>query len=279
MTMIVYGALANVSIGGLFLGGIVPGILVGFALMLVVYLNALNRGRFPWLQSAGGQFDFRASLKAFVKVWSALLAPVIIVGGILGGVFTATEAGVVACVYSFLIAYFVYRTIRLRDLPQILLDAALTTCMVSGILGIAGGFGWLLAYLNFNQIVLSSILAITHEPQLIFLMLVGVMLVLTMFVDSMAVLIITVPIAVHIGHTFGLDQFQLGVALVMATQIGATTPPVAVLLFVASSIARCPYSETVRYAWTFIFAEILVLLLVVLFQPIAALIPNWAFSP
>lgn len=278
MTMIVYGALANVSIGGLFLGGIIPGILVGLALMGVIYLNALRPAKYPWLRSAGGSFNFATAARAFAKVWSALLAPVIIVGGILGGVFTATEAGVIACVYSFLIAFFVYRTITLRDLPKILLDAALTTCMVSGILGIAGGFGWLLAYLNFNEIVLAGILAVTVNPVGIFLLLILAMLVLTMFVDSMAVLIVTVPIAVYIGHNFGLDQFQLGVAMVMATQIGAVTPPVAVLLFVASSIAKCSYAETVRYVWSFIAVEILVLMLVIFFGPIASAIPNWAFS-
>jgi tripartite ATP-independent transporter DctM subunit len=278
MTMIVYGALANVSIGGLVLGGIVPGILVGLAMMTVVRLQAMNVAKYPELQRREGSFALRAMLRALVRVWAALLAPLIIVGGILGGVFTATEAGVVASVYSFLISLVIFRTIRLKDLPGIFLSAAVTTCMVSGIIAIAGGFGWLLAYLNFNQIVLAGILAITDSPQFVFLLLVLAMLVLTMFVDSMAVLIITVPIAVQIGASFGIDQFQLGVALVIATQIGSTTPPVAVLLFVASSIARCPYRETVRYAWPFIAAEILVLMLVVFFTPIASAIPTWALA-
>jgi tripartite ATP-independent transporter DctM subunit len=278
MTMIVYGSLANVSIGGLFLGGIIPGILVGFALMAVVYYQSRDAARFPEMQRKEGSFSSSVMLRALVRVWAALLAPVIIVGGILGGVFTATEAGVVACVYSFLVAFLVYRTVSLADLPRIFLAAALTTCMVSGIIAIAGGFGWLLAYLNFNRIVLGGILALTDSPQAVFLLLVLIMLILTMFVDSMAVLIITVPIAVQIGSSFGIDQFQLGIALTLATQIGSTTPPVAVLLFVASSIARCPYRETVRYAWPFIAAEISVLMLVVFFTPIASAIPTWALA-
>ncbi len=278
MTMIVYGALANVSIGGLFLGGIIPGILVGFALMTVVYLHALNSKKYPELQARTGRFEWRATVKSLVSVWSALLAPLIIVGGILGGIFTATEAGVVACIYSFLISVVFYRTIKLRDLPRILLDAALTTCMVSGIIGIAGAFGWLLAYLDFNDIILGAMLGVTHEPILVFGMLVAIMLVLTMFVDSMAVMIIMVPIAVFIGSRLGIDQFQLGVAIVMATQIGATTPPVAVLLFVASSIAKCSYGETIRYVWPFIAAEISILILVILFVPLASWIPTWAFG-
>jgi len=277
MTMIVYGALANVSIGGLFLGGIIPGILVGLAMMSVVYLQSLNAAKYPEMQGRGS-FRLGAALRALGVVWSALLAPLIIVGGILGGIFTATEAGVVACVYSFLVSVVFYRTIKLRELPAILLSAALTTAMVAGIIGIAGGFGWLLAYLNFNQMILATIIALTTEPLLVFSLLVVTMLVLTMFVDSMAVLIIAVPIAVFIGQRFGIDQFQLGVALVMATQIGSTTPPVAVLLFVATSIAKCRYHETIRHVWPFIGAEILVLALVMLIPAIASAIPNWAFS-
>jgi tripartite ATP-independent transporter DctM subunit len=224
-----------------------------------------------------GRFSARAALRSLLAVWSALLAPLIIVGGILGGIFTATEAGVVACVYSFLISVVVYRTIRLSDLPQILLSAALTTAMVAGIIGIAGSFGWLLAYLNFNQMLLGTIMSLTTEPLLVFGFLILAMLVLTMFIDSMAVLIIAVPIAVFIGQRFDIDQFQLGVALVMATQIGSTTPPVAVLLFVATSIAQCRYAETIRYVWPFIFAEVVVLAIVMLVSPVAAWIPNWAF--
>ncbi|WP_099827584.1 TRAP transporter large permease [Oceaniglobus indicus] len=278
MTLIVYGSLANVSIGGLFLGGIIPGILVGVAFMAVVVVQSRNAKKYPEMQSREGSFHLGAVLRALPRVWAALLAPLIIVGGILGGIFTATEAGVVACVYSFIIAFFIYRTVKLADLPRIFLAAAMTTCMVSGIIAIAGGFGWLLAYLNFNQIVLRNIYAVTDNPQIVFLLLVLVMLVLTMFVDSMAVLIISVPVAVQIGNSYGLDPFQLGLALTIATQIGSTTPPVAVLLFVASSIARCPYRETVRYVWPFIAAEIAVLMLVVFWTPVASAIPTWALT-
>lgn len=276
MTIIVYGALANVSIGGLFLGGIIPGFLVGAALMSVVFMQSRKAAKYPEMQGSG-RFHLKAALRSLFTVWSALLAPLIIVGGILGGIFTATEAGVVACVYSFLISVVFYRTIKLTDLPRILLSAALTTAMVAGIIGIAGSFGWLLAYLNFNRMLLGSILSLTSEPLLVFAMLVLAMLILTMFIDSMAVLIIAVPIAVFIGQSLGIDQFQLGIALVMATQIGSTSPPVAVLLFVATSIAQCRYADTIRFVWPFIFAEILILALVMLFPPIAAAIPNWVF--
>jgi len=274
MTMIVYGSMANVSIGGLFLGGIVPGILIGVGLMIVIYFYSLSES-FPELRRTTGKFVLRKVIHATISVWPALLAPVLVVGGILTGAFTATEAGVVACFYGFFIGFFVYRILKLRDLPKIFIRAAVTTAMVSGIIGVAGAFGWLLAYLNFNDIVLNAITHITGSKTGVMLLLMGIMLLLTMFVDSMAILIIMIPVAVVIGRNFGIDEFQLGLMMVMATQIGSTTPPVAVLLFVATSIAGCSYSETVRYCWAFIIAEIIVLLLVVFWADLAAWIPHY----
>lgn len=274
MTMIVYGSMANVSIGGLFLGGIVPGILIGVGLMIVIYIYSLSES-FPELRRTTGKFVLRQVIQATISVWPALLAPVLVVGGILTGAFTATEAGVVACFYGFFIGFFVYRILKLRDLPKIFIRAAVTTAMVSGIIGVAGAFGWLLAYLNFNDIVLHAITQITGSKTGVMLLLMGIMLLLTMFVDSMAILIIMIPVAVVIGRNFEIDEFQLGLMMVMATQIGSTTPPVAVLLFVATSIAGCSYSETVRYCWAFIIAEITVLLLVVFWADLAAWIPHY----
>jgi tripartite ATP-independent transporter DctM subunit len=273
MTMIVYGSMTNVSIGGLFLGGIVPGLAIGVGLMLVIALYSRAPG-FPELRETTGKFKLIRVLRASVNVWPALLAPVIVLGGILSGIFTATEAGVVACFYGFIVGFFIYRTIRIGDLPAIFVRAAITTAMVSGIIGVAGAFGWLLSYLNFNDLVRSSIAAITTSQLGVLSLLVAVMLILTMFIDSMAILIIMVPVAVVIGRQHGIDEFQLGVIMVMATQIGSTTPPVAVLLFVATSIAGCKYSETIRYCWAFILAEVTVLVLVMLAPDLASWIPH-----
>jgi len=273
MTMIVYGSMANVSIGGLFLGGIVPGILIGLGLMIVIRIYSLNIA-FPELRRTTGRFDARRVGVAAVKVWPALLAPVLVLGGILSGAFTATEAGVVACFYGFIVGFFIYRILKLRDLPRIFIRAGVVTAMVSGIIGVAGALGWLLSYLNFNDVVLTMIHGVTTSKLGAMLTLMAIMLVLTMFVDSMAILIITIPVAVVLGRSYGIDEFQLGLMMVMATQIGSTTPPVAVLLFVATSIAGCKYSETIRYCWAFILAEVAVLLLVVVWPDVAAWIPH-----
>ncbi len=273
MTMIVYGSMSNVSIGGLFLGGIIPGVLIGIGLMIVVAIYARHPD-FPELRRTTGKFMLMVVVKAAVLVWPALLAPVLVLGGILGGIFTATEAGVVACFYGFFIGFFVYRTVKLRDLPEIFVQAGITTALVSGIIGVAGAFGWLLAYLNFNDLVLNAIGSVAGTRIAVLLIMMAIMLVLTMFVDSMAILIIMIPVAVIIGRKFGIDDFHLGLLMVMATQIGSTTPPVAVLLFVATSIAGCTYNETVRYCWAFIAAEVAVLVLVILIPELATWIPR-----
>ncbi len=277
IAFIIFGVAANVSITALFLGGIVPGVLIGFALMGLVFWHSLDTVKYPELQKSEHAFSWKRLGQATLQVWAALLAPCIIIAGILGGVFTATEAGVVVCVYAFAVSFFIYRTITLRDLPRLLVNAAVMTSMVSGIIGIAGGFGWFLSYVNFNQIVLGGMLELTDSRIVIFFLLIAVMLLLTMFVDSMAILIITVPIAVVIAQRFQIDPIHLGLAIVMATQIGSTTPPVAVLLFVASSIAKCPYRETIRYCFPFIMAEIAVLVLVILIPPLVVWIPSLVF--
>jgi tripartite ATP-independent transporter DctM subunit len=273
MTMIIYGSMAGVSIGGLFLGGIIPGILIGFGLMGMIYLQSFFPN-FPELRKSTGRFNLIRLVRSAGKVWVALLAPVIILGGIITGVFTATEAGVVTVIYALITTTFVYHEMSWKVLREIALDSAVTTAMVVGIISVAGALGWLLSYLNFNQAVLELVTNISTVPIVVVLVLLLVQLILTMFIESLAILIILVPVAVYIAEIFGFDPYWFGILLVMATQIGATTPPVAVLLFVATSIAKCRYDETIRYAIPFVLTLIFVLLLVVAFPPLASWIPN-----
>ena len=277
MTMVVYGALAQVSIGGLFLGGIIPGIMVGLLLMAVIKLHTFLPA-YPELREVTDRFALEAIWPAVRRVWSALLAPVIIVGGILSGIFTATEAGVVACIYAFVVSFFIYRSISLADMGAILVDAAITTAMVSGIIAVAGALGWLLAYLEFNDTALGLITSVSQNKTIVLLILSFTMLALTMFVESLSVLLVFVPVAVQIGRAFDVDPFQLGLIMVMANQIGATTPPMAPLLFVTTSIAGTSFDQTMRHVWPFIAAELAVLLLVIFFEPLAAAIPNWVLG-
>jgi tripartite ATP-independent transporter DctM subunit len=273
MVMVVYGAMAGVSIGGLFLGGILPGLLITGLLMLAVYLHGYHPS-FPEIPATGGRFRISAVLSTLPRVWVAVLAPVIILGGIMAGIFTATEAGVVAVFYALIVAMFVYRSVKLRDLPRILLNAAVTTTTVLGIIAVAGALGWLLTYLDFTDIVGGWILSLSKNGTVVLLVLVAMMLMLTMFIESLAVLIILVPLIVKIGATFGFDPIHLGILMVIATQIGGTTPPVAVCLFVGTSIAGCRYDETIRRCWPFVAALMLALLLVFFVPALATWVPN-----
>jgi tripartite ATP-independent transporter DctM subunit len=278
MTMIIYGSMTGTSIGGLFLSGIIPGVLIGVGLMATIYAHSLFP-QFPELRVTTEKFNLMRMIKALGQVWSALLAPVIILGGILSGVFTATEAGVVACWYAFFVSFVVYKSLRLRDLPQIFVNAAITATMVVGIISVAGAFGWLLAYLDFNVIVLALLKSITTDRNMILLLLLGVIFIMGMFIESLAVLIILIPVCTYVTKHFGFDPFHFGLLMTLATQIGAVTPPVAVLLFVATSIAGCKYDETIRYCYPFIATLLIVMLLVAFVPWTATYIPHRFLGP
>ena len=273
MVMIVYGSMMGVSIGGLFLAGIVPGLMIVGMLMLTIHIHAYVPG-FPELRRTTGSFSIRAVVRALPRVWMALLAPVIILGGILTGAFTATEAGVVACAYALVISMLIYRTVTIRDLPSILVRAAITNAVVVGIIAMAGALGRVLVYLDFDETVGGMLGGLSDSPMITLLALVFIMMVLTMFVESLAVLVILVPVIADIGATFGFHPYYLGMLMVMATQIGAVTPPVAVQLFVASSIAETSYDQTVRYCLPFVVALLTALLLVWFMPTLATWIPD-----
>jgi TRAP-type C4-dicarboxylate transport system permease large subunit len=154
------------------------------------------------------------------------------------------------------------------------IESAVITGMVAGLIAVAGALGWLLAYLDFNEVIKHVVSLISGGPTVVLISLLVLMLVLTMFVESLAILIILAPVVVFIGKTYGIDEFQLGLLVVMVAQIGGTTPPVAMLLFVTTSIAGCTYSQTIRYCWSFIIAEIAVLALVVFVPQLATWIPR-----
>jgi len=274
MTMVVYGAIASVSIGGLFLGGIIPGVLIALFLMATVKLYTYHPS-YPELRHVEGRFDPRAILSSLKTVWPALLAPIIIVGGILSGVFTATEAGVIACLYAFVVGYFFYRKIRLRDLREIFVEAAITTTMVSAIIAVSGAMGWLLAYMQFNDMAVTWVTGVAKSPLLVLLVFAATMIVLGTFVDSLAILLVFAPVAVELCKRYGIDPIQMGLVMVICNQIGAVSPPTAPLLFVTTNIAGTTLDDTNRHVWTFFSAECLVLLLVIFVPGLSTWIPRY----
>jgi len=277
MTMIIYGSITGVSIGGLFMAGIIPGIIIAVLLMALVY-GMSYLPSYPELRHTLPRAGWKQIGQATLRVWPALLAPVVIMGGILGGIFTATEAGVVACVYSLAVSMLWYRILRWRHLPSVLVDAAVTTAMVAGVIAMAGVLGWLLSYLNFNEVVLQALRGLTDSSMLTLLLLMVIMLVLTMLLDGLAVVVVMVPTIVYIGDAFHLDPLHLGVLMVMITQIGGLTPPVAILLFVTTSIAKIPFGHGVRDVWPFLCVLLLCLFLVMLVPALATWVPSWSLG-
>ena len=274
MTMVVYGAIAQVSIGGLFLGGIIPGILIGLFLMATVKLYSYHPN-YPELRAVHGTFRPAAILESPKTVWPALVAPLIIVGGILSGVFTATEAGVIACLYAFIVGFFFYRKIRLGNLVDIFVESAITTTMVSAVIAVSGAMGWLLAYMQFNDMAVKWVTSAAQSPLMVLLVFALVMVVLGTFVDSLAILLVFAPVAVELSKRYSIDPIQMGLVMVICNQIGAVSPPTAPLLFVTTNIAQTSLDDTNRHVWTFFSAECLVLLLVIFVPGLSGWIPHY----
>jgi tripartite ATP-independent transporter DctM subunit len=274
MTMVVYGAIAQVSIGGLFLGGIIPGVLIGLFLMGTVKLYTYHPN-YPELRVVHGKFALRPIGESLKTVWPALLAPIIIVGGILSGVFTATEAGVIACLYAFVVGYFFYRKIRLGGLVEVFVESAITTTMVSAVIAVSGAMGWLLAYMEFNDMAVKWVTSASQSPVMVLLVFAVVMIVLGTFVDSLAILLVFAPVAVELSKRYGIDPIQMGLVMVICNQIGAVSPPTAPLLFVTTNIAQTTLDDTNRHVWTFFTAECLVLLLVIFIPGLSSWIPRY----
>ena len=273
MTMIVYGSLAGVSIGGLFMAGILPGLLIAFLFMLVIYFWSYIPG-VPGIADTRPKPEKGLLWEAVKREWAVLMAPVIILGGILTGIFTATEAGIVACIYALLVSMFLYKTLTVKDLPGIMFDAAVAASMTVGIIALAGPLGWLLSYLNFSQIFLSGLQSISKDGTVILILIILMSMFLTMFIESLSVLIVLIPVTSYCAQVYGYDPLALGVMLVISTQVGALTPPVAVLLFVTTATAKCKLTDTAAHVWPFILVLCFVQCILIFFPQLANFIPR-----
>lgn len=241
--MILYGALTGVSIGKMFAGGIVPGILIGLGLMgmCVWYSKKYN------VDTGAGKFSLRTCGKSFVHSFFALITPVIIIGGVLGGVFTATEAGIVACVYGLFCGLVIYRTIKLRDLPGIFVKAVNSSAMVLLIIATSTIYSYIFAVENVGPTLNNFLLSITTNPELLTILIVLLILVIGCFMETLAAMAVIVPILYPIISTLGIDAVQFGVIFCVATVIGGITPPVGTYLYLSMNIAGATFREAIRY--------------------------------
>jgi tripartite ATP-independent transporter DctM subunit len=272
ITLIIYAWLAEVSVGRLFLGGIGPGLLVAVSLMSVNYVISRQRG----YELAGTrQFDWRELWEAFKGSLWALTIPVMVVGGIRFGVFTATEAGAAAAVYAFFVGRFIFRTLALKDLPAILADAARASAVVMLIIAAAAPFGWLLTYERLPQAAAGLLLSVSQDPLVVLLLINLGLLLLGCFMEGTALLIILVPLLAPAVQTLGIDPIHFGVVIGFNILVGALTPPVGVLLYMTCSVVKgVTISAISREIWPFALTAIACLLLLTFVPDIVLFLPN-----
>jgi tripartite ATP-independent transporter DctM subunit len=269
--MVIYGSLANVSIAKLFLGGFIPAFLIAGGLMLVAYGVSVRRG-----YSAEMRASLRELWESFRAAVLALMMPVIVLGGLLGGIFTATEAGVVATVYALIVGCFVYRTIAIRQIGELLLNAAVTAGSAMMIIATASIFAWLLAWFGFGANVVTTLLAMSRDPTIVMFLIITFILLLGFFVEGIPVLIIFTPILIPVVSLLHIDPIYFGVVLVMTVVIGSVTPFVGVLVFMCCTIGRVNVSEVAPVLLPFYGVMVVVLFFVAYFPSVVMLIPSMA---
>lgn len=269
IVMVILGVTMGTSIGKLFLGGILPGVATGTALMIIAYFFSI-REKYPRLPKA----TWKEKLTAFRDALLPLLAPVIILGGILKGIFTATEAGGVAALYALILSMFIYRKVTLKRLFGISLEVARVSAVVLFIIAAANLFGWILAAEDIPQKVANLILSISTNYWIVLLLFNLLLLMLGMFMETIAIIIIVLPIFFPIMSQLGMDPIHLGVMVCVNLAIGANTPPLGVDLIAACKIAHVRYEDSFRFLLPLLAAMVLILVLMVIFPPFVTWIPD-----
>ncbi|WGG46540.1 TRAP transporter large permease [Rossellomorea sp. DA94] len=269
LPMIIVGTLASVSIGDLFLAGAVPGVLLGLSLMAVTYVISVKR-KYP----KGNRQPISVIAKSFTGAFWALLMTLVILFGILGGYFTPTEASIVAVVYALVVGMFVYKELKLKDLPKILLDSMVSTASIMFLVGFANLFGWILVSEQIPILVADGILGISENPIVVILLINLLLLFVGTFMETIAALVILFPVLLPVASSVGMDPVHFGVMMVLNLVIGLSTPPVGVCLFVASSIGKVSIGKTSKALLPFLGASLVVLLLVAFVPQITLFLPS-----
>ena len=269
--MIIYGSMAGVSIGALFMGGVIPGILIGIVLMVIAYIISCKRGYKAEAKKSLGEI-----FVAFKESLVALVMPLIVLGGILFGIFTTTEAGCIAVVYA-LIAGAAMRELHLKDLFRIFLSAALTTASTMFVLASAQALGWILARAQFPQMVVKALLGVSDNGTVIFLLILLFLFVLGFFMDGTAAMIILIPVFLPVIAQYGWDPIQFADCIIMMLLVGAVTPP-GVLLFICCGIAKISIAQAAKAVWPFVFGEIAVILLCVFIPQLITFLPDMIYG-
>ncbi|MDP2301758.1 MAG: TRAP transporter large permease [Ignavibacteria bacterium] len=269
--LIVYSlASGGVSIAALFLAGYLPGILLGLSLMVVAGIYAKkNKYKVEF------NITFSQGLKRFFDAVPSLLLIIIVIGGIVAGYFTATEASAIAVFYAFILSVFIYREIKFKDLPQILLSSATTTAVVMLLIGTSMAMSWVMAYENIPQSVAAALIGLSDSKIVIFLIINLILLFIGTFMDMTPAVLIFTPIFLPVAIQLGVDPIHFGIIMVMNLSIGLCTPPVGSVLFVGCSVAGLPITKVIRPLIPFFIAMIITLILITYIPEISMVVPKY----
>ena len=269
LTMVLYGVSTGVSIGALFLGGIIPGIIICIALMIVEYIISVKRGY---------RGEEKASLKTIVKYCReavfAIFMPVLILGGIYAGIFTPTESAAVAVVYGLIVGLFIHREISFRDLPKLILKSAKSTALVMYLMVTAEVLSFVLVSEQIPQTIASSILGFSNNAIVVQLIMVLILLIIGTFLNNTAAMVLMAPIFYPIITSLGIDPLFFGIIMVIALAIGHNTPPVGMCLFIACDIGNIKLESLVKEVMPLVAAMIVVVVALNFFPEVILYLPN-----
>lgn len=271
--MVLYSSITGISVGKLFMAGVIPGVLVGVSQMVYAFIKA-KRSPTKYDGNVKVKFNFGRMMKAFINALPALVMPLIIIGGILSGVFTATEAGAIAGAYGLIIGIFVYKEFTFEGAVQTVLSAARTSGMTMLIVASTTAFGYCLAIEKFPEQVSKLLTGISTDANVLMLLMILAMSVIGMFMDTTSAAIIMVPIFYPIANAVGIDGIHFGMVMVLTFILGGITPPVGVTLFIATAVAKIKFVDLLKEMWPFILLFLTVLFSVAYIPELCMFIPS-----
>lgn len=267
--MIIAATLSGLSVGRLFLAGALPGLLLGVGMMGLAYYISAKR-KYPKHPKS----SLKQIAVGFIDTFWSLLMTFIILFGIIGGVFTPTEASIIAVLYALVIGAFVYKKLNFKNLGQIIIDSMKTSASLMVLVGFANLFGWILITERLPQLISEDILGMSSNKYIILLMINVILIIVGTFMETIAALLVLFPILLKVAISVGVDPIHFSVIAVLNLIIGLTTPPVGVCLFVSSSIGKVSIAEVSKASWPFLLVSLLVLTLVTLFPQLSLFLPQ-----
>ncbi|SCH90810.1 MULTISPECIES: TRAP transporter large permease [unclassified Romboutsia] len=270
-SLIIYSLVSGgTSVAALFMAGYIPGILWGLGVMVVAFFIAKKKG----YKTNGEKITFAQGLKIFLDALPSLSLIVIIIGGIIGGIFTATEGAAIAVVYSLMLAMLFYKSIKIKDLPRILLESINMTAMIVFLIGVSSIMSWVLAFTNVPTYITNLILGVSNNPIVILLIMNILLLIVGTFMDLTPAILIFTPIFLPIAQNLGMDTIQFGIMLVFNLCIGTITPPVGNTLFVGCRVAKTKIEGVIKNILPFYVSIFVVLMLVTFIPQISLFLPK-----